>query len=243
MFSVSITHHSKIRELSDWNKNWKQSYENPNGFLSHGFHHFWVMSYGNWKSKQPLTHVLISCDSALSVWSLWQDYPIQLLLNVNDFTSLVHQICSSSSAKHLEFFFAISWSIWYNRNLLVHNERGFSPLQILDMARSVVEDFQEAILVKLPPEQPSNGSLVALPPGFFKVNVDGSSSLDGLGTSRVGVIIHDEEGRVVATISKALPLHYPADWTELFAIKQGVLLAQEMTLSNVIFESDVLLVI
>ena len=116
-------------------------------------------------------------------------------------------------------------------------------MQILDMARSVVEDFQEAILVKLPPEQPSNGSLVALPPGFFKVNVDGSSSLDGLGTSRVGVIIHDEEGRVVATISKALPLHYPADWTELFAIKQGVLLAQEMTLCNVIFESDVLLVI
>ena len=26
VFSVSITHHSKIRELSDGNKNWKQSY-------------------------------------------------------------------------------------------------------------------------------------------------------------------------------------------------------------------------
>ena len=61
MFSVSITHHLKIRELSDGNKNWKQSYEKPNKLLSYGSHHFWVMSdgnrvmsYGNTKSKHPL---------------------------------------------------------------------------------------------------------------------------------------------------------------------------------------------
>ena len=84
---------------------------------------------------------------------------------------------------------------------------------------------------------------MAPPPGFFKVNVDGASSLDGLGTSGVGVIIRDDGGRVVAALSKGLPLHYPADWTELFAMEQGVLLAQEMTLSKVIFESDVISVI
>ena len=39
-----ITHHSKIRELSDRNKNWKQK---PNILLSRGFHNFWVMSNGN----------------------------------------------------------------------------------------------------------------------------------------------------------------------------------------------------
>ena len=73
MFSVSITHQSKIRELSDGNKNWKQSYENPNNLFSHGSHHFWVMSYGNRvmsygnsKSKQPLsilTHTRRETDS------------------------------------------------------------------------------------------------------------------------------------------------------------------------------------
>ena len=59
MFSISITYHSKIRELSDENKNWKQK---PNGLLSYGSHHFWVMSYenkvmsfGNNKSKQLLS--------------------------------------------------------------------------------------------------------------------------------------------------------------------------------------------
>lgn len=42
---------------------------------------------------------------------------------------------------------------------------------------------------------------------------------------------------------RPLVKHYPADWIELFAMRQGVLLAQEMTLSKVIFESDALSVI
>ena len=49
--------------------------------------------------------------------------------------------------------------------------------------------------------------------------------------------------RGLAALCKALPLHYPADWTELFATEQGVLLAQKMTLPNVIFESDAISVI
>ena len=63
MFSVSITHHSKIRELSDGNNNWKQK---SNGLLSYGSHHFWVMNYGNRvmsyennKSKQPLIFLIL----------------------------------------------------------------------------------------------------------------------------------------------------------------------------------------
>ena len=46
--------------------------------------------------------------------------------------------------------------------------------------------------------------------GYFKVNVDGASPLDGLGASRVGAIVHDDKGNVVAALSKALPSHYPA---------------------------------
>lgn len=89
----------------------------------------------------------------------------------------------------------------------------------------------------------SQRNWVAPPPGYVKVNVDGASSIDGSGISGVGVIIRDEMGGVVAALCKALPLHYPTDWTELFAMEQGVLLAQEMNLSNVIFEFDAISVI
>ena len=67
MFLVSITHHSKLRELSDGNKNWKQK---PIKLLSRGSHHFWVMgdrnrimSDRNNKSKQSLSDWQESSDS------------------------------------------------------------------------------------------------------------------------------------------------------------------------------------
>ena len=79
---------------------------------------------------------------------------------------------------------------------------------------------------------------VAPPPDYFKVNVDGASSIDGSGISGIGVIVRDEIGRVVAALCKALPVHYPAELTEFFALEHRVLLAQEMNISKVIFESD-----
>ena len=52
---------------------------------------------------ESLIHALISCDFALSVWSLWQDCPLHLLLKATDLI-VVHIFCSSPYAEHLEFF-------------------------------------------------------------------------------------------------------------------------------------------
>ena len=46
--------------------------------------------------------------------------------------------------------------------------------------------------------------------------MDGASSIDGSGVSGVGVVIHDELDVVVATLCKALPMHYPAEWIEFW---------------------------
>ena len=102
------------------------------------------------EEPESLIHALISCDFALSVWSLWQDCPIDLLLMVKNFNDLVLQFCSFLSALNLELFFAISWSVWYNRNKLLHGENGLPPLQILDLAKSMVEDYKEAFSLDSP---------------------------------------------------------------------------------------------
>nr|POF18797.1 hypothetical protein CFP56_51645 [Quercus suber] len=154
------------------------------------------------------------------------------------FNDLVLQICSSLSALNLELFFAISWSVWYNRNKLLHGENGLPPLQILDLAKSIVEDYGEAFLLDSTPLPSSQSSWVAPSFGYFKVNADGASSIDGNRISGIEVIIRDEMSRVVAALCKALPVHYPAKLTEFFALEHGVLLAQKMNISKVIFESD-----
>ena len=66
----------------------------------------------------------------------------------------------------------------------------------------------------------------------------GACSIDGCGISGVRVIIRDEYGSVIATLCKALPSHFTAEWTEYLALEQGVLSAQELNLSHVVFESD-----
>ena len=55
--------------------------------------------------------------------------------------------------------------------------------------------------------------------------MDGALSLDVHGVLGMGVIIRDAKGGVVAALGKALPIHYLAEWTELFAMEQEVLLA------------------
>ena len=47
LFSVSITHNSKIRELSDENRVMETELLFAKQTFCYGSHHFWVMSYGN----------------------------------------------------------------------------------------------------------------------------------------------------------------------------------------------------
>ena len=187
---------------------------------------------------ESLLHALISCDCALSVWSLWQDYPLRLLLNASDFLDVVHKICSPPYVVHLEYYFAISWSIWHNKNQIAHNDVNLSPLQIWELARNIVESFHEINSELLPAKQPANGGWEIPPLGFCKINVIGATSLDGSGVSAVGVVIRNEGGNLVAALCKALPSYYLAEWTEIFAIEQGILLAQDLAIPNTIFESD-----
>ena len=58
---------------------------------------------------ESLLHALISCDFALSMWSLWNDCPIDIMLKAKDFNEVVVQLCSNLAAMFLEFFFVISW--------------------------------------------------------------------------------------------------------------------------------------
>ena len=124
----------------------------------------------------------------------------------------------------------------------MHNEKGLTPLQVWDLARSVVEDFHEVNDKLYSANQHSNVGWMAPSPGYFKVNVDGASPLDGNGISGVGAIVRNG-GKVVAALCKALPSCYPAEWTKLFALEQGIIMAQQLAISNVIIESDAALVI
>ena len=115
-----------------------------------------------------------------------------------------------------------------------------SPLQTWEMAQRLIDDYHGAMKMDFPPMQSTPWGWSAPPPGVFKVNVDGACSIDPVGSSGVGVVIRDESGMVIAALCKLLPSNFPAKWTELFAIEQGLLFAQEMDLPQIMMESDAL---
>ena len=111
------------------------------------------------------------------------------------------------------------------------------------MAQRLIDDYHGAFKLDVPPIQSTPMGWSIPPPSVFKVNFDGACSIVSRGSSGVGVVIRDGSSMVIAALSKLLPSNFPAEWTELFAIEQGLMLAQEMDLPQVMIESDALLTI
>ncbi|XP_075670128.1 uncharacterized protein LOC142639875 [Castanea sativa] len=75
------------------------------------------------------------------------------------------------------------------------------------------------------------------PPEIYKINVDGATA--GIRSrSTVGVAIRDSRGVVVAAACIVLNGDYGATVTEAFAVDEGIRLAMEMELHQIIAESD-----
>lgn len=110
------------------------------------------------------------------------------------------------------------------------------------MAKNAVAEFASAVNWDFDQTRPFPSKWISPHPGMFKVNVDGASS-ESENSSSVRVVIRDSNGQVVAAFCKSLQTYYSAEITEIIALEQGVLLAQELQLPRVLFESDSIIAI
>ncbi|KAK9989340.1 hypothetical protein SO802_029579 [Lithocarpus litseifolius] len=155
---------------------------------------------------------------------------------------VVMQILENGTSHDLELFFVTAWSIWYNWNQVVHEAVELPLAQIWGYAQRLMSDFRGAISATLLSQQSPEVGWAAPPLNTYKVNVDGATSENGKPSS-IGIVIRDCKGCVVAARGEILPATYSAEVIEAFAIEEGVVLACELKLSNVILESDSIVVI
>ncbi|KAL0003811.1 hypothetical protein SO802_011372 [Lithocarpus litseifolius] len=183
------------------------------------------------------SHAFLECDTPRSIWSLWSGRPAFLENRQADIVDVaLHVICNGSS-QDLETFFVTAWYIWFNRNQIVFESTSLLPSQIWDSALRLAKDFKGALspVVQLHDCRTTHWSLP--PPGFYKVQVHGASSLDCLSSS-IGVIIGDSSGHVTAALSRPLPACYSPEAAEAIALEHGIILAHEMNIPHVLLESD-----
>ena len=83
---------------------------------------------------------------------------------------------------------------------------------------------------------------MAPPPKFYEVNVDGATTGER-DMSCAGVVILDCRGLVIVASSKVLNGAYVAEVTEALAVEEGIRLAKELEMPQVIIESDSVMVV
>ena len=190
------------------------------------------------KLLESIHHDLLHCEFASRVWNFWANGLQLIQMNAWIFSDLALFILSHKSLQDLELFFTVAWAIWYNRNKSIYEGICSSPLQVWQMASCSIDDFSVAATVDLATPRPASSSCWSPPPhGVYKINVDGASSnLDG--SSSIGVIIRDCKGDTIAALCKPLQSHFSAELVEILALEQGILLAQDMQLTRVLFECD-----
>ena len=110
------------------------------------------------------------------------------------------------------------------------------------MARRTHEDYCNAIACYFLKQQPPDVGWVAPPLEFYKINVDGATTGER-NMSCAGVVIRDYRGLVIAASSKVLNGAYVVEVTEALAIEEGVRLAKELELPQVIIKSDSVVVV
>ena len=155
-------------------------------------------------TNRTSAHALFHCDHAKLKWAHWPNCPVKLSHPIREPVDIVLEIIEKGSSHDLELFFAVAWSIWWNRNQAVHDDSGSPPSRSWEMASRALIDFKEAYahppLLRSPPAP----NWRAPPSCFFKINADGAASDDGTNSS-IGVIIRDIQGDPIAASSKTLP--------------------------------------
>ena len=194
------------------------------------------------KGVESTRHALLYCERNWDVWWNWHECLISLLVENKTFVDVALQILSRGTPFDLETLCATSWSIWYRRNKVVHDSLCLAPSQIWGFAQRTQEDYKGALVVHQIRQRPTDVRWSAPPPGYYKINVDGAID-ESRRMSSVGVIIRDCEGRVVVARSKVLNAMYEAETIEAFAVEEGILLAYERGLNQVVIESDSLSVV
>ena len=189
------------------------------------------------KAIESASHALIYYDKLCEVWWNWQDCPINLLAKNICLVDLALKILDASTPLDLEILFAIAWSIWFNRNQVVHDSNGNLSYQIWNLVLRTQEDYKNAILYNHVKQQAPDVGWVAPPPKIYKINVDGATVGAG-GRSSMGVVIRDSGGMVIVAACKVLNGDYDAVVAKAFVVDEGIQLAKEMELHQIIVESD-----
>lgn len=156
-------------------------------------------------------------------------------------------LASSLSHQNFELCLMVWWALlgWDAgvRNDMLWKGTVEKPDAFMARATSWWLDFQKALKVDRPCQaQPLASDWTKPPPGFLKVNVD-DAWRELLKSGGVGAVVRDEHDNFVDASTKTFEHVSSPLLIEAFAVREGLFLAVQKGLHNIIIESDSLQIV
>jgi hypothetical protein len=190
-------------------------------------------------------HILRDCPRVLP---LWQNIGIPTLLDsfFSPNISYWMQSCSNSSLStslHSKLLFKdifpiLCWSIWTARNKTAFEGTEFNQSAIAQQLSSLAIELKFSLPQKIdkPPKETVLIGWKPPPPGFLKLNTDGSA-LGNPRPANAGGLIRDNNGKWIKGFSRVIGTTNSFA-AELWGLRDGLELARKLDITKLIVEVD-----
>ncbi|KAL5789913.1 hypothetical protein ACOSQ2_004801 [Xanthoceras sorbifolium] len=184
-------------------------------------------------APESSAHAHFWCSSVRPIWEstvFWAVLNLQRHISCFD---LILWVFVRAKRAEFEEFCMILWGVWSDRNAVFHSKSPRVSADLVSWSLSLLREFQGTQRVfgspSQPPRQPCSASWSPPPAGSLKLNTDAAVK-SGFSVMGSGAVVRDSQGKVVAASAKPLLGFFPAELDELLALREGLLVAKELSL-------------
>jgi ribonuclease HI len=197
-------------------------------------------------SIEDTYHALWNCKNLQEVWKATEWGRKLKGSHYVDFMELYCAINHTFRTEELQIFAMVTWSIWYRRN----RQRLNHPLEeihrLLPRSIELLMEFHR-VQDDLPPRPAStrpacNAQWKPPAEGSYKANFDGAIFAE-TSEAGIGVIIRNDQGNVMASLSQRIPYPHSVAAVEVYAARSATQFALDLGFRDLIFEGDSLQII
>ncbi|XP_075640327.1 uncharacterized protein LOC142612082 [Castanea sativa] len=194
--------------------------------------------FGRLRAPETVIHAIWECPAAQDVWAGSSIMMQKCATNFHDFMQLFEVLLNRLDAAGMEIFVVQAWTVWNQRNSMVHGGQMKHPCWLNKRAADYMEEYriaQEQLVVS---NTISSGHHWQPPPqNIYKLNFDAAVFMEQQ-CSGVGAIIRNAQGEVMAGMSAKGSYVRDSEEAEALACRQAVVFAMEAGFSELVVEGD-----
>ncbi|GMN27726.1 hypothetical protein TIFTF001_001776 [Ficus carica] len=177
----------------------------------------WLLPLFPDDKMESISHAILDCPTSRAVWKVSRFWKVVENRRDFPFADFLRIVKSKIPLEDFALVCWLAWKLWCERNKVLH---------------------------QVPVQSQVVGSDVWLPPqsGYLKLNVDAlvSPGSDHIG---IGVVIHDEKGRILGAMAKSVDGTFSPFLAECIVLREGLMMAKELESVTLVVETDTINVV